>query len=83
MLAISLAVVVFGLAYGLFCAIAPRKAILMQTRFSTLLTAESTLDRKLVLQWRIFGVIFTLGAAFFGLVIADYFHKFWNAVDVR
>jgi hypothetical protein len=65
----SSVVLLCGLAYSLLCVFAPRKAILMQAQFSTLVTEESASDRTVRLKYRITGVILTLFIAFFELIL--------------
>jgi hypothetical protein len=55
-------------AYGVFCTFWPRKAILLQAQFSSLVNEESAQDRRVVFPCRVMGVVFVIGGAFFILV---------------
>jgi hypothetical protein len=57
-----------GLAYSLFCVLAPRKAILLQSRWSSAVDEDTARDPAMVLQYRIMGVILAFGTL--GFVIA-------------
>jgi hypothetical protein len=58
----------FFTCYGFVCVFAARKAILLQARWSTLVTTESASDWRVILQYRIMGCVFVILGAFFVLV---------------
>lgn len=65
----SSVILLCGLAYSLLCVFFPRKAILMQAQFSSLVTEESASDRIVRLKYRIIGVLLTLLIAYFVLIL--------------
>jgi hypothetical protein len=54
-----------ALGFGLLCIVAPRRAILMSSRYSMQVTAESALSTAARWKFRIIGVFLVLGALFF------------------
>lgn len=62
-------VLLFALLCSLMCAIAPRKAILIHARFSTLVNDESASNRRVILQYRTMGALLTCFLGLFQLIV--------------
>ncbi len=61
------------LAIGILCVVSPRRAILVFSRSSTLVTPDSASDRSTVLQFRIGGIVLAIAGMFFVLIVIGSF----------
>jgi hypothetical protein len=65
----SIVILTLGLAWSLLCIFAPKKAILLNARYSMLVDEDSASDRWMILRYRIMGIVQVVFVGFFALII--------------